>query len=142
MLLFPDGVGEVDGLGLVDGVAPGVPDGVAPGAGEAVPEAAGVGRGEIIFPNNDPGWQGIAAADLLRVPTVAVYQTDLAGYAIRYGLPRLQRAAWRWLRQVHGRAGRAQPGHAQRLAGAGRLGGGAEPLRQRGSRRLRQRWRR
>ena len=46
MLLFPDAVEEVDGLGLAEGVAAGVPDGVAPGVGEAEPEVAGVGVGD------------------------------------------------------------------------------------------------
>ncbi|GAA1947775.1 GDSL-type esterase/lipase family protein [Microbacterium deminutum] len=30
------------------------------------------------------GWQGLAAADALRVPAVAVYQTDMVAYAERY----------------------------------------------------------
>ena len=33
------------------------------------------------------GWQGLAAAEQLGVPTVAVYQTDIPAYADRYRLP-------------------------------------------------------
>ncbi|MGZ0712903.1 glycosyltransferase (plasmid) [Coraliomargarita sp. W4R53] len=33
------------------------------------------------------GWHGQAAANLLRVPTVAVYQTDVIAYAAKYGFP-------------------------------------------------------
>lgn len=32
------------------------------------------------------GWQGLAAADALRVPAVAVYQTDIVAYAQKYGV--------------------------------------------------------
>lgn len=44
-----------------------------------------------------------AAADLA-VPVVAIYQTDVAGFAQRYGLAGLGRAAWRRLRLIHERA--------------------------------------
>lgn len=33
------------------------------------------------------GWQALAAADALRIPVVAVYQTDVISYAQRYGVP-------------------------------------------------------
>ena len=33
------------------------------------------------------GWHGQAAANLLRMPTVAVYQTDVIAYAAKYGVP-------------------------------------------------------
>ncbi len=33
------------------------------------------------------GWQGLAAADALGLPVVAVYQTDVIAYARKYGLP-------------------------------------------------------
>lgn len=33
------------------------------------------------------GWQGLAAAHSLRIPVVAVYQTDVIAYAQKYGLP-------------------------------------------------------
>ena len=46
------------------------------------------------------GAQGAFAARRLGVPTVAVYQTDLAGFARRYGLA-ADRSVWRWLRVVH-----------------------------------------
>ena len=52
------------------------------------------------------GAQAAFAAHRLDLPLVAVYQTDLAGFARRYGLSRLESGLWRWLRTVHGLAGR------------------------------------
>ncbi|MCZ4103282.1 glycosyltransferase family 1 protein [Streptomyces sp. So13.3] len=51
------------------------------------------------------GVRGMAAAERLRVPAVAVYQTDLAGYARSY-LPVGEAAAWRRIRAVHAAAAR------------------------------------
>ncbi len=56
-----------------------------------------------------PAVLGARAAPLARalgLPVVAVYQTDLPGYAARYGLPALTRAVWRWVRRVHATATR------------------------------------
>ncbi|MCX2728904.1 glycosyltransferase family 1 protein [Saccharopolyspora sp. NFXS83] len=47
------------------------------------------------------GARGLAAARKLGVPTVAVYQTDVAGFAESYGLGLTARAAWRWTRRLH-----------------------------------------
>lgn len=47
------------------------------------------------------GARGLAAARRLGVPAVAVYQTDIAGFASAYGLGLAARAAWRWVRHVH-----------------------------------------
>ena len=44
------------------------------------------------------------AARRRRVPAVAVFQTDLAGFATRYGLGVTGPAVWSWLRWVHGQA--------------------------------------
>lgn len=52
------------------------------------------------------GAHGAFAADKLDVPIVAVYQTDMAGFAARYGIARAEPLVWRWLRKVHGTAGR------------------------------------
>ncbi|AJP01051.1 glycosyl transferase family 1 [Streptomyces cyaneogriseus subsp. noncyanogenus] len=49
------------------------------------------------------GVRGMAAAARLGIPAVAVYQTDLAGYARTY-LGAGEAAAWRRLRSVHGAA--------------------------------------
>jgi phosphatidylinositol alpha 1,6-mannosyltransferase len=48
------------------------------------------------------GAQGAFVARRLGVPTVAIYQTDLAGFASRYGLNLAHDAVWSWLRTVHG----------------------------------------
>ncbi len=52
------------------------------------------------------GARGLAAARRLRVPCVAVYQTDIAGFASAYGFGLAARAAWRWVRRLHSRADR------------------------------------
>ncbi|MCG8915426.1 glycosyltransferase family 1 protein [Actinokineospora sp. PR83] len=52
------------------------------------------------------GAGGLWAANRLGVPTVAVYQTDVAGFAAAYGLSRGSRAAWRWIRRLHAGADR------------------------------------
>jgi len=52
------------------------------------------------------GWGGMLAARHLEVPTVAVFQTDVAGFAESYGIGFASRAAWAWTRMVHSRADR------------------------------------
>ncbi|WP_174556645.1 glycosyltransferase family 4 protein [Rhodococcus tukisamuensis] len=52
------------------------------------------------------GAGGLAAARRLDVPAVAVYQTDVAGFAQSYGLGLASRAAWRWTRRLHRGAAR------------------------------------
>lgn len=52
------------------------------------------------------GARGVAAAKRLGVPSVAVYQTDVAGFAEAYGLGLAARAAWRWVCRVHRMADR------------------------------------
>ena len=52
------------------------------------------------------GARAITAARRLGVPTVAVYQTDVAGFAASYGVGLTARAAWRWTRRLHARADR------------------------------------
>jgi phosphatidylinositol alpha 1,6-mannosyltransferase len=52
------------------------------------------------------GARGLQAARRLGLPTVAVYQTDVAGFAGSYGLGITARAAWRWTRRLHSMADR------------------------------------
>lgn len=52
------------------------------------------------------GYGGLLAARRLGVPTVAVFQTDVAGFAAAYGIPATSRAAWAWTRHLHRRADR------------------------------------
>ncbi|WP_280335130.1 glycosyltransferase family 4 protein [Nocardia wallacei] len=52
------------------------------------------------------GAGGVAAAVRLDLPAVAVYQTDVAGFAASYGLGPARRAAWAWTRRIHERAAR------------------------------------
>jgi phosphatidylinositol alpha 1,6-mannosyltransferase len=46
---------------------------------------------------------GASAARRLRVPAVAVFQSDLAGFAARYGLGFAAPGLWAWLRWIHTR---------------------------------------
>ena len=52
------------------------------------------------------GYGGLHAARYLEVPTVAVFQTDVAGFAASYGMGVASRAAWAWTRHLHSRADR------------------------------------
>jgi phosphatidylinositol alpha 1,6-mannosyltransferase len=52
------------------------------------------------------GYGGLHAARHLGVPTVAVFQTDVAGFAESYGVGFAARAAWAWTRHLHSRADR------------------------------------
>lgn len=51
------------------------------------------------------GSAGLQAARRLGVPAVAIYQTDVAGFARHHGPPGAStlfaRAAWRWIRRLH-----------------------------------------
>lgn len=50
------------------------------------------------------GWQGTAAADALKVPVVAVYQTDVVAYAQKYGLPAATSLVESHVTRLHRRA--------------------------------------
>ncbi len=53
------------------------------------------------------GFRGVTAARRLGVPALAVYQTDVPGYARAYHAGTLgEAAAWRWLRRIHNAADR------------------------------------
>lgn len=52
------------------------------------------------------GYGGLHAARFLDVPTVAVFQTDVAGFAQSYGMGMMTQAAWAWTRHLHSRADR------------------------------------
>lgn len=47
------------------------------------------------------GGAGAFAARQLRVPAIAVYQTDVAGFATKYKLTPLAAASWEWTRTLH-----------------------------------------
>ncbi|WP_308300948.1 MULTISPECIES: glycosyltransferase family 1 protein [unclassified Crossiella] len=52
------------------------------------------------------GARGLVAARKLGIPAVAVYQTDVAGFASSYGLGLTARAAWKWTKWLHTMADR------------------------------------
>ncbi|HEU0238219.1 MAG TPA: glycosyltransferase family 1 protein [Micromonosporaceae bacterium] len=47
------------------------------------------------------GARGVAAAQALNLPTVSVFQTDVAGYCTPYKTEVAKRAVWWWLRRIH-----------------------------------------
>lgn len=47
------------------------------------------------------GYRGVRAASALGLPSVAVYQTDLPGYARRYGVPGLEEYLRERVRRIH-----------------------------------------
>lgn len=52
------------------------------------------------------GAQAAGIAHRAGVPAVAIYQTDLPGYAARYGWRGATEAVWSWLRRIHETAAR------------------------------------
>ena len=50
------------------------------------------------------GMAGAVAARKLGVPCVAIFQTDVAGFAKRYGLRGTDKVIWSWLRRIHSHA--------------------------------------
>ncbi|WP_245532322.1 glycosyltransferase family 4 protein [Corynebacterium caspium] len=50
------------------------------------------------------GFQGVLCANLLKIPAVAVFQTDIAGFSRNYRLGWLEKAAWKWISKLHNRA--------------------------------------
>ena len=47
------------------------------------------------------GWRAAQAAHQLGIPAVAIYQTEVPGYAGRYGVPFLENWAWNRVEQIH-----------------------------------------
>lgn len=88
-------------LPVVDSVPVGVPTGkVVSALRDFGPDVVHLASPVIV------GARGLWAARRLGVPTVAVYQTDIAGFAASYGLGFAARAAWRWTRRLHSGADR------------------------------------
>jgi phosphatidylinositol alpha 1,6-mannosyltransferase len=68
------------------------------------------------------GLQAIKAANELGIPTVAIYQTDLVGFAERYDVPGGARAMTALTRRIHQRADRTLAPSSASLAQLERLG--------------------
>lgn len=47
------------------------------------------------------GYRGMRAANELGLPSVAIYQTDVPGYAAKYGVPFLETWAWTRVERIH-----------------------------------------
>lgn len=68
------------------------------------------------------GFQAVRVANELGIPTVAIYQTDLVGFAERYGLPGGARAAAALTRRIHHGVDRTLAPSTASLAQLERLG--------------------
>jgi phosphatidylinositol alpha 1,6-mannosyltransferase len=52
------------------------------------------------------GMSALRTAEKFDIPTVAIYQTDVVGFAQQYGFVGVERALWAWMRRSYARAGR------------------------------------
>ncbi|TPW70238.1 glycosyltransferase [Schumannella sp. 10F1B-5-1] len=68
------------------------------------------------------GWQGLRAAEALGVPSVAIYQTDIPGYAAKYGLPASEGLLERHLARLHNAADLTLAPSSAAIAGLEALG--------------------
>lgn len=68
------------------------------------------------------GAQALAAARRHDIPSVAIFQTDVARYTQSYGLSMTTNATWRWLRNVHSRAGLTLAPSSAAVADLNRIG--------------------
>jgi phosphatidylinositol alpha 1,6-mannosyltransferase len=68
------------------------------------------------------GAQGIGAANRLDIPSVAIFQTDIAGYARRNRLGPATALAWRFVKWVHEGATRTLVPSSSSMAALSRLG--------------------
>lgn len=50
------------------------------------------------------GWKGVKAAERVGVPSVAIFQTDMPGFARRYSAGSAERIVWRRVADIHERA--------------------------------------
>ena len=50
------------------------------------------------------GWRAVQAAEELGIPSVAVYQTEVPRYAVKYGLPWLEDVLWSHVNRLHNTA--------------------------------------
>lgn len=88
-------------LPVVDSLPVGVPTpAVRAALGEYRPDVVHLASPFVL------GARALTVARRMGVPSVAVYQTDVAGFASSYGIGLTSRAAWRWIRRLHSGAAR------------------------------------
>ena len=75
------------------------------------------------------GWRGLAAAEALGIPSVAVYQTDIPSYAERYGVAGAAPALTRHLGRLHRRATLTLAPSSSAIERLGAAGVGDERMR-------------
>ncbi|MFI8633504.1 GDSL-type esterase/lipase family protein [Microbacterium sp. NPDC077663] len=111
VFVIAPGVGRRE-LGMPGRSVPSVPLPRYPAVRLAIPPVASIARDLARFEADvvhlaSPfllGWQGLVAAEVRRLPTVAVYQTDVVAYVGRYGLSQGAALAEAHVRRLHRRA--------------------------------------
>lgn len=103
----PAEVAGAEVVGIPSRALPGYPDvRVATGRHEQLDRALASFRPDIVHLASPfvLGWRGVRAANALGIPSVAVYQTDVPSFAIRYGVPWAHRLLSTRVREIHSAA--------------------------------------
>jgi phosphatidylinositol alpha 1,6-mannosyltransferase len=103
----PAEVAGAEIVGVPSWAFPGYPDvRVATGRHEQVEHALASFQPNVVHLASPYvlGWRGVRAANALGIPTVAVYQTDVPSFAVRYGFPWAHRLMSARVRDIHSAA--------------------------------------
>ena len=94
-------------VGIPSWAFPGYPDvRVATGRREEVEHTLASFRPDVVHLASPYvlGWRGVRAANKLGIPSVAIYQTDVPSFAVRYGFPWAHRLLSTRVRDIHSSA--------------------------------------
>lgn len=103
----PAEVAGAEVVGVPSRAFPGYPDvRVATGRHEQLERALESFRPDVVHLASPYvlGWRGVRAANALGIPSVAVYQTDVPSFAVRYGFPWAHRLLSTRVRDIHSAA--------------------------------------
>jgi phosphatidylinositol alpha 1,6-mannosyltransferase len=103
----PAEVAGAEIVGIPSWAFPGYPDvRVATGRNEHVEQTLASFQPDVVHLASPYvlGWRGVRAANALGIPTVAVYQTDVPSFAVRYGFPWAHRLLSTRVRDIHSAA--------------------------------------
>lgn len=103
----PTTVAGAEVVGVPSWAFPGYPEvRVATGRHEQLERALASFRPDVVHLASPYvlGWRGVRAANALGIPTIAVYQTDVPSFAVRYGVPWAHRLLSARVRDIHSAA--------------------------------------